>query len=171
MPKRKSDVSPIFESFIREVLGCFAYLIQEFGFEHAETLISGHECMITFRRVHRVAVTVAYDAGAVPWVMLTGNTGTPKRYRTEELPLDVLVAKRCPDRLRAMPEAFPLGEDVVRDVLRYYAAALRDCAKDILDGEVAAFGELRRAVDAEYARRNRALKKEEAKHQGRSTRP
>jgi hypothetical protein len=60
-----------------------------------------------------------------------------------------------------MPEGFPMDGDLVRDALSYYADVLYDCGADVLAGDVTAFRELRRSVNAEYTRRTRAMKREE----------
>jgi hypothetical protein len=161
MRQRTSDLSPVFQSFIEDVRRLFGYLVGELGFELAETRVISYECTVTFRKANLVAVTVARDAGALPWVMLTGNTGTPARYRSEEIPLDVLIATRCPERQRAVTGNFPVSDEVVREVLQYYADTLRHCAADILSGDVTGFRDLRKPVAEEYARRMRAMKEEE----------
>jgi len=147
--------SDVFTEFIADTMRAFGYLVRDFGFEHSGTTIVSYECSIDFRKAGRVAVSVDCEAGALPWVMLTARyrprPGRP--YREEEAALDFVIDHRCPERRVDEPEGFPAESRDVKRLLREYAAALRECAPDFLQGDVSAVLEVREAVKADYSRR------------------
>lgn len=155
MTRPSGRFSDVFAEFIADTMRAFGYLVRDFGFEHSGTTIVSYECSIDFRKAGRVAVSVDCEAGALPWVMLTARyrprPGRP--YREEEAALDFVIDHRCPERRVDEPEGFPAESRDVKRLLREYAAALRECAPDFLQGDVSAVLEVREAVKADYSRR------------------
>jgi hypothetical protein len=93
-------LTDVFSAFIKETLKEFRFLVADFGFEHVETSILSYECSLLYRKAGRVAVTVYCEAGALPWVMLTGRyrprPGRP--FRVQEAAVDYVIDHSCPER-------------------------------------------------------------------------
>ena len=154
--KPRAPFAGVFAPFIKETRKVFRFLVSEFGFEQFDTSIVSYECSVRYRKDGRVAVAVFCEAGALPWVLLTGRyrprPGRP--YRVKEAAVDFVIDHRCPQRQIELPDdPFPVPHAAVSAVLRQYAAALRECAVDFLNGDPSVVVAVQPAVDVAYRQR------------------
>ena len=141
--KRASSFGTVFDPFRAAVRRELAFLVDEHGFEGPHETVFSSECSINFRKGGRAAVTVFYEAGALPWVALHGRRKRWLRVRHAEAALDAVIETRCPQRRIVLPGGeFPFPQEAVADVLRQYAAALQACAADFLAGDPASVFDL-----------------------------
>lgn len=149
--KKRSSFATVFDPFIEQTQQEFAYLVNDFGFEHHDTSIVSYECSLGFRKQGVVAITAFYEAGSVPWLMLIGRRQVGRRARTVEAALDFVIERRCPEQRVPLPDVpFPRPYGAVSSVLREYAVALRECASDFLAGDPTVVFEVQPAVSAAH---------------------
>ncbi|HVS00367.1 MAG TPA: hypothetical protein VMW27_27320 [Thermoanaerobaculia bacterium] len=135
--KKKSGPPEVFLDFEQACRESFGFLEEDYGFERGPLEVYGYEGSILFQSPG-VAFRVLYEQGSGgPWVLISARVGEV----LAEAGLHHLIAKRCPER--AVPPARGLLPDAeVRELLRRYAEALKDCGQDLLRGDASSLPSL-----------------------------
>jgi hypothetical protein len=144
-------------TFEQEVFAAFGALISTFQLHHVETVASGPECAMLFRR-EAVGLTVKFESGVGPWVQL-GRLRGPDEHdgpRRELYDLTFLLQERAPAETQTPgmediddPRLAPALEELAKQTLTYGA--------DVLTGDFEVLPKLRQRALENLHRTEHAL--------------
>jgi hypothetical protein len=142
MKKPANSVVKEFEDLCREA---FQSLEQEFDLRATDSSTTGDSAtVILINRTTAVEVYLEVRDSLVVYTTLAEyDTDLTNRF-----PLESLIDLRNPSLRVRQPREWPLSEDRIRQTLRGYARALRECAADVLRGDFQVFPELGRLMAA-----------------------
>jgi hypothetical protein len=140
-----------FAVFKKTALTVFDFLITDYGCELVSIFAHMPECAIKFRN-ETTGIEVHYEWEAEIWIVLER---LKRKGMVERIGLDYLAMKCCPQRV--VRQKSPFSNDEIERILNDYANLLKECAKNILEGDFQVFPEIIRFAEAIKKQREKEL--------------
>jgi hypothetical protein len=127
----------------------FEFLVRKFGFKVVQTITHVPECVIEYRNSTTI-LAVSYEWGSELWVTLEPTNQPPAVLEgAHRIGLDFLIAIRCPGlSVEKNRPAKEWTDELVESILSRYAAAMTECASDVLRGDFTVPPEVKRYTAA-----------------------
>jgi hypothetical protein len=157
-PKKEKESSDPFVFFKKAAVDAFGFLIRDYDFEHVSTTIEPPMCEIKLSS-RTTGVTVSYEWGGVPWVVLARlNVGPEGEVEAERYGLHILLEERCPDRaVEYSLKHREYRDSDIETMLNHYARLLREFGEDILNGDFEVFSKLKSLAERSLREENLRL--------------
>lgn len=146
--RKKTDPFDLFKETTRR---SFAFLQTKYSCRVSRTITQPPECSISYRNT-TTGVTISYEWGNIPSVVLTQLEQGKSAWDGEQVGLKFLVMERCPSALYLFNDAN--GGDNLVELLNAYAQTLDQCGQDVLTGDFTIFPKLRELIIAEQKKIN-----------------
>lgn len=150
-PSKKGSSDP-FDSFKNATRQAFAFLKKPaYGFSEEEVVTHPPECVVRYRN-RTTGVTVAYEWGGSPSVVITKLYHKPElAWHGEEVGLRFVVLERCPLLLDRFDQ---IDRQNLDKTLREYARVLKECGDELLHSNFAEFRKLIKLVRDQQRKAN-----------------
>lgn len=130
---RTHDKVDAFSSFKKATRKAFAFLrAPAYKFDEVQTFCHPPECIVRYEN-KTTGVTISYECGGTPSVVLSRRDPTASPVEEEQFGLKFLVMERCPEDLDRI-EGRRSGEDIAQ-ILTDYALILTKCGHEVLAGD------------------------------------
>jgi hypothetical protein len=149
---RTHDKVDAFSSFKKATRKAFAFLrAPAYKFDEVQTFCHPLECIVRYEN-KTTGVTISYEWGGTPSVVLSRRDPTASPVEEEQFGLKFLVMERCPEDLERIEATGP-REDIAR-VLTEYAQVLKKCGHEVLAGDFPVLPRLNKLITAERRKAN-----------------
>ena len=149
-----------FEHFKRACMKTFAFLVSDFGFRLVSANTHIPECLVEYTNESLgVGVDVTYEWESEVWVVVSRlDPASKEPIYSNGIGLDFLIAVRCPKIVvDNRVSGVRWTNKRVSGLLSVYAAALRECGRDLLEGDFSNLADVRKYQRLFAARTARAL--------------
>lgn len=141
-----------FSSFKKATRKAFAFLrAPAYKFNEVQTLCHPPECIVRYEN-KTTGVTISYEWGGTPSVVLSRRHPTASPVEEEQFGLKFLVMERCPEDLERIEGRGP-GEDIAK-ILTEYAQILKKCGNEVLTGDFQVLPGLNKLITDERRKAN-----------------
>lgn len=136
----------------------FGFLTSDFDFELVSVIVRLPECAIKYQN-ETTGVIITYEWESIIWIDLARLVRGPEGVSdSERYSLDSLILERCPTRntSRHYSSTVDWSNDHIERTLRAYANDLKECGREILQGDFGIFPALEQRT-AEIIRRKSSM--------------
>ena len=145
-------LSDAFSSFKKATRKAFAFLCAPaYKFNEVQTFCHPPECIVRYEN-KTTGVTISYEWGGTPSVVLSRRHPTASPVEEEQFGLKFLVMERCPEDLERIEARGP-GEDIAQ-ILTEYAQILKKCGHEVLAGDFQVLPGLNKLITDERHKAN-----------------